>query len=160
VSDLSRSLVISLLVLIWFFVVPVPGLFVFRAEEYRLSISLAGILISLACIIGAILVSAWLGECIQWLDWHRPGRGLKRRFQESWRRFHELTQSGEEFSTAETASVYALFTQAQTYLDQRSYAYVRQTLDLIQEKLAQKNLIQVNFKGAEEDSGNALPKAA
>jgi len=46
-----------------------------------------------------------------------------------------LAGEPDRLTHVQTASLYALFTDAQTYLDQRGYAYARRTLGLIEQTL-------------------------
>ena len=87
--------------------------------------------------VGLVLVSAWLGRLIQWIDQRGVGdSGLKSRIAQSYQQFHSLARSPGRLTAEETARAYALFTDAQTYMDQRSYAYARRLLDLIETTLS------------------------
>jgi hypothetical protein len=77
-----------------------------------------------------------------WGQW-----GLRSRFQGYWRDFQMSQQTPGQLSASEVGNIHALFTQAQTFLDQRSYAYVRRALGEIGRKLWKGSL-------AEENKGN------
>jgi len=136
---LSRSWALSLLVMLWLFVVPVPGLFVFTAGEYRVSLGLANVSSLILFIIGLALVGAWLGDLIQRFD--ANGRGslsLKNRIQRAFEQFQERLRSvasGPALAEHEIASTFALFTDIQTYMDQRSYAFARRLLAIVEGRL-------------------------
>lgn len=126
-SEFSRSLALALLILIWFFVVPVPGVLVFTAGAYRFSMELGSVLQLVAWSVALIIASAWAGRFIQWLDRAGCGRSsLKSRLEKALRQIRESNITG--LSPAQLAHACALLTDAQTYLDQRSLAYARQTL--------------------------------
>lgn len=144
-SELSRSFVLALLVLIWFLIVPVPGLFVFTAGDYRFSVNLSAIAILVGGVIALVVVASWVGRFIQWFD--RCGfigrasvpasralqsRSLASRLEKAWRDFQSLLHAGGRLTPLQVASAYALFTDTQTYLDQRSNAYARRSLSLIE----------------------------
>jgi hypothetical protein len=125
--------VLSLFVLLWFFIVPVPGLIVFTADDYRLSVGLGRILFTLGMVLGIVVLGAWLGRFIQWLDrgaW-REG-GLRSRLRKAFGQLQALTLSPGLLSRADIASAYALLTDAQTFVDQRSYEYARAALGSIE----------------------------
>ena len=50
---------------------------------------------------------------------------MARRIEASYARF----LNSDRLDAEKTSAVYALFTDTQTYFDQRSYAYVRRSLD-------------------------------
>ncbi|MBI2947568.1 MAG: hypothetical protein HYY23_07970 [Verrucomicrobia bacterium] len=128
-SEFKRSFVLALLVLVWFFIVPVPGLFVFTAGDYRISMKMGAILTGMLSAVGVVLVGFWIGRFVQWLD--REGvRGvaLKPRAEKAYRAFESLLASPNRLTPQEVSSLFALFTDLKTYLDQRSYAYARRAL--------------------------------
>jgi hypothetical protein len=133
VSEFNRALALSLFVLIWFFIVPVPGLFVFTAGAYRLTIGFWTIMQIIGWAVALALASAWIGRFVQWLD--RRGTmeiGLSARMEKAFQTFQSILHTPGKLSEQEIASAYALFTDAQTYVDQRSYEYVRRTLGSIE----------------------------
>src|SRR5437764_1992572 len=128
-----------MLVLLWLFVVPVPGLFVFSAGEYRVSLGLSNVAWFIISTIGLAIVAAWAGDLIQRLD--ASGRGklsLNKRIRRAFAQFQERLQSTPGKSGLpqhEIASTFALFTDIQTYIDQRSYAFARRLLAIIEGRL-------------------------
>jgi hypothetical protein len=134
-SAYVRSFALSLFVLLWFFIVPVPGLFVFTARQYRISVELAAIVQVLAWGVGLALVSYWAGLLFEGWERSRPRTGLFARIGETFREFQNAAQAPGRLSAEEISSIYALFTDVQTYLDQRSYHYARQSLEQIRRKL-------------------------
>jgi len=133
VSEFNRAFALSLFVLIWFFIVPVPGLFVFTAGPYRLTIGFWTIMQIVGWTVALALASAWIGRFVQWLD--RRGAleiGLSARMEKAFQSFQSLLHAPGKLTEQEIASAYALFTDAQTYIDQRSYEYVRRTLGSIE----------------------------
>ncbi len=136
VSEFGRSLVLALFVLLWFFIVPVPGLLVFTYGDYRFSLGLSTILLMVIGAIAFVLLASWVGKFIQWMDrrgFH--GGGLASRMEAAYRAFHSTLAVAGERSAAEIASVFALFTDFQTYMDQRSYAHARRSLESIEGNL-------------------------
>jgi hypothetical protein len=138
-SEWGRSFVLATFVFLWFFIVPVPGLLVFSAGAYRLSVELGEILMLIAVGVGIAVAGYW-GACFfQWFErqgWERLGiTGLCHRTRQAYRSFELLQKQPGMLSEVEVAGVYGLFLDATTYLDQRSYAYVRRTLSLIEAKL-------------------------
>ncbi|HXJ56050.1 MAG TPA: hypothetical protein VNU68_05225, partial [Verrucomicrobiae bacterium] len=75
VSEFGRSLTLAGFVLAWFFIVPVPGLFVFTAGQYRFASSLWTILGAVGIAVVLVVAGAWAGVLIQW--WHRRGLGQR-----------------------------------------------------------------------------------
>ena len=83
-----------------------------------------------------VLVGSWIGQFIQWLD--REGlraAGLKQRLQSAYQTFQTAAASPGQLSAQEISSLYALLTDVKIYLDQKSYAYARRCLELIEAKL-------------------------
>jgi hypothetical protein len=139
VSEFSRSFVFSLLLLLWLFVVPVPGLFVFTAGDFRVSIGLWRTVAFVLALIGLGIIGSWLGRFIQWLDANGLGRAsLKARVQRAFAHFQERLRSPETLPAHDASAIFALFTDIQTYLDQRSYAYARKLLCVIEARLTNK----------------------
>jgi len=132
VSEFARSFVLALFTFLWFFIVPIPGLLVFAAPGgYRLSMPLATVIYGLLGAVGIALV--WLGvsQMLEWLGGWRLASRIRRQhlqFQRSLRQPGRLTPT-------EISSLYALFTDVQTYFDQRSYAYASRSLGLIARRL-------------------------
>jgi hypothetical protein len=133
ISELNRSFVLGLFTFLWFFIVPLPGLLVLTAPGgYRLTtvLTFAGILLGLA--VGGYGVSLLLEHLVQF---GIAGNGLERQIDSSYRQFRSLAREPDRLNAAQIASLYALFTDVQTYVDQRGYAYARCTLGLIEQML-------------------------
>jgi hypothetical protein len=116
--------------------VPVPGVLVFTAGSYRFSMNLASVVEIVAWIIALIILAAWGGRVVQWLDRAGPGRNLKTRFTNALRKLRDVSSTPGELPPADVAHACALFTDVQTYLDQRSLAYARQSLTNVESILA------------------------
>jgi len=132
ISELSRSFVQGLFTFIWFFVVPMPGLLVFTAPGgYRISISLAGVLAFAAGTIAAVLAAGSLSLLLErWEKYRLQDKGLVAAIDAQYRAFQSSAAAGS-LSPWQTSLIHALFTDVQTYFDQRSYAYAKRSLDLI-----------------------------
>ncbi|MCI0747799.1 MAG: hypothetical protein L0Y58_20520 [Verrucomicrobia subdivision 3 bacterium] len=136
VSEFGRSLALALFILVWFFVVPVPGVLVFTAGAYRFSLNLGAVLQVLAWVIGLIILAAWIGRFVQWLDREGLGtRSLRARFVSIFDRLVGRDSASAKLTPEQFSQAGALLTDAQTYLDQRSLAYARQTFSRIEEIL-------------------------
>ncbi|MBN9691225.1 MAG: hypothetical protein J0M24_13390 [Verrucomicrobia bacterium] len=133
VIEYQRSVVLALLVFLWFFVVPVPGLFVFTAGAYKTSMSLAAILTGLSMVVIAVLAGHGVGRWVQILE--RSSRGNARLRPRARAVYAELQrrQGDGELSAEEISRALALFTDFKTYLDQRSDAYAERTLKQVEE---------------------------
>ena len=138
VSELNRSFVLGLFSFLWFFIVPIPGLLVLTAPGgYRLMIPLTSVLVFAGGLLGLVMV--WYGVSLlleRLIQFGMAGKGLEGQIESRYRQFQSLAGESDRLTPAQTASLYALFTDAQTYVDQRGYAYARHTLGLIEQKLA------------------------
>jgi hypothetical protein len=137
VCELSRSFVLGLFTFLWFFIVPIPGLLIFTAPGgYRFMIPLASILGFASTALGVVLVAYGVSLLLEWFAQHGlTGKGLVGRIQAQYRRFQSLAREPGKLTSVQTASLYALFTDVQTYFDQRGYAYARRSLGLIEQTL-------------------------
>jgi hypothetical protein len=134
-SEWSRAFVLGLFVFIWFFLVPVPGMLVFTAFGGRISLSFGAVLGATAglglCVLvmgcASLILEAW--EKRPWA----PGN-LATRITRRHQAFLDLERRGC-LTPLQVAHLFALFTDVQTYFDQRSYAYARRTLQLIEAML-------------------------
>jgi hypothetical protein len=137
VSEFSRSFVLGLFTFLWFFIVPIPGLLVLTAPGgYRLMIPLASVLAFASSLLGLVVV----GYCVSLLlerltQFGVAGGGLAGQIESRYRQFRSLAREPDRLTPAQTASLYALFTDVQTYVDQRGYAYAQRTLGLIEQTL-------------------------
>jgi len=155
VAEYNRAFVLGLLVLLWFFLVPVPGLMVFAAgsypESYRFTLPLAKVLATLGLGIAFALITFWAGRVVQWLDLagSRP-RALGLRLQRCSAAILPLPKSSSQttaqdsqsmdsppspLTDVQTSAAFALLTDAQTYIDQRSYAYARRAIEQAERKV-------------------------
>jgi hypothetical protein len=126
-----RSFALAVLVLLWFFLVPVPGLTVFTAgsqpERYRFTLALGNIVATVGWAVVIVLVASWVSAFVQWLDFGiSRRRGLRQRLEAC---FAGLKTLPATLSHAELSGAFALLTDSQTYLDQRSYAFARQSIE-------------------------------
>jgi hypothetical protein len=137
-SEWNRSFVLGLFTFLWFFIVPIPGLLVLTAPGgYRLMIPLTSVL----ALAGGLLALAVVGYCTsllleRWVPFGVAGAGLTGRIESTYGQFQSLAREPDRMTAAQTASLYALFTDLQTYVDQRAYAYAQRTLALIEQTLA------------------------
>lgn len=130
VSEFNRAFVLALFVLIWFLIVPVPGLFIFTAGRYRISVELWAIVTFVAWSVGVVLAGFWLGRLVQWREQRGLGkrRGLETRVRETYQVFQDRLTRGENVAADQCSALYALFTEMKLYIDQRSYAYAWRSL--------------------------------
>jgi len=137
VSELNRSFVQGLFTFLWFFIVPIPGLLVLTAPGgYRLMIPLTSVLAFAGSLLGLVVA----GYCVSLLSerliqFGVAGEGLAGQIESTYRRFQSLVREPDRLTPVQMASLYALFTDLQTYVDQRGYAYARRTLGLIEQTL-------------------------
>lgn len=133
----GRSFVLGLFTLVWFFVVPIPGLLtVTTPGDYRVSLSLSALLWLVGGAVGLALAGLSVSLVLERFTVRGlRGHGLSARGARAYRRFTLLSQPPGRLSAVQTASLHALFTDAQTYFDQRSYAYACSTLRQIEEML-------------------------
>lgn len=126
--DFSRSWALALLVLLWFFLVPVPGLIVMTAGEHRFGVQPGTVAAVAGTLLALVLTAAafgWLGE---WLANRRlRGGGLHAELATALRR--ELSEAPASTESAEAAARRrALLTDALTYHDQRAAAFAARCL--------------------------------
>jgi len=134
ICELGRSFVLSLFVLVWFLIVPLPALFVFTAGAYQGSVELRTIVLAITAGVVLTLIGFWIGQFIEWAAHRSSTRfGLKSEVIQLFEAFQARLRSAHPFSAQEISQVYALFTDLKTYVDQRSYAYARQTFQQLQQ---------------------------
>lgn len=136
--DWTRAFIMGLLVLLWFMMVPVPGLMVFTAgshpESYRFTLALGSLARFCAIGVAVILLSGLAGRLIQWIELHGRGRkSLRARFEHCLSQLKEMTT---RLTGVQTARGFALLTDAQVYIDQRSYAYAKRSIAEVEHILA------------------------
>ena len=79
-AEFGRSFTLAVFILLWIFIVPVPGLLVFTAGAYRFSVGLGTILTGIGGAVAFVLIAYWAGRLIQWFDRHGSGgRGVRHR---------------------------------------------------------------------------------
>ncbi|MGO9203690.1 MAG: hypothetical protein ACLQM8_24485 [Limisphaerales bacterium] len=133
-----RSFVLGLFTFVWFFVVPVPGLLVFTAPGgYRMSTLLSSVFAGTAVVLGGLLAAGLLSLALEWWERHGWfGTGLVASVAAHYRAFQSLARQPGKLAPVDTARFHAMFTDVQTYSDQRSYGYAWSSLRQIQKLLA------------------------
>ncbi|MSU64056.1 MAG: hypothetical protein EXS31_16965 [Pedosphaera sp.] len=129
VSAFARSFLLSYFVLIWFFIVPVPGIFVFTARDYRISLRHEDILTTVFCVVAMACAAFWIGRAVNW--WKRTGMGagsLESSVMQAHEQLRRNLAAGTPLNAASTSAAFALLTDAQTYVDQQSPAHARNAI--------------------------------
>jgi hypothetical protein len=136
--ECRRSFVLGLFTFVWFFVVPMPGLLVFTAPGgYRISTLLSSVLAGAALLLAGVLTAGLLSLALEWWEKHGwLGAGLVAAIANHYRALESLAAQPGKLSPVDTARLYAMFTDVQTYVDQRSYHYAWRSLRQIQQILA------------------------
>lgn len=133
----SRTFTLALLVFLWFFVVPVPGLFVFSAGTYKTSMSLQTIVTTLGATIIMVLLGFATSRLVQWFDRIGRGRtGLLPRAQAAYAELQRRMERPGGLAHEQCSRYLALFTDLKTYVDQRSDAYAWRILRQIEQEFA------------------------
>ncbi|MGA2864839.1 MAG: hypothetical protein ABSF95_10165 [Verrucomicrobiota bacterium] len=137
ICECSRSFVLGLFTFVWFFVVPMPGLLVFTAPGgYRIWTLLSSVLLFAATALGVVFGAGILSLLLEWWEKNRlTGQGLVASIEAQYRSFQSLAAQPGKLAPVDTAHLYAMFTDVQTYFDQRSYAYARRALGRIKQTL-------------------------
>jgi hypothetical protein len=139
-SEFGRSFALAVCTFLWFFIVPIPGLFVLSVFEYRVSLDLSTVLLTVAGAVGVAIAALLLSLGFEWFVRRGlAGRGLLHRVTDHFHRFESLLRGRGQLSPAQSASLHALFTDVQTYFDQRGLAHARRTLVTIERKLAERD---------------------
>jgi hypothetical protein len=127
-SELGRSFVFALMVLVWFVVVPVPGLFVLSVGPYHTSLLLEHIIAATVVLLALAITGYWTAAIIQQLGLNvRWPWALRNRSQRAFRILQHRTASAT-LDAESVARLHAFATDFQTYIDQRSPAYARRVL--------------------------------
>jgi hypothetical protein len=84
--------------------------------------------------VAAVLLSGLASLLLEELE-TRSHRGLSTRIAARYAEFQTTLRGTDRLSPVEISSFYAMFTDIQTYYDQRSYAYVKKTLALVEQAL-------------------------
>ena len=134
-SELGRTFILGLFVFIWFFIVPLPALFVFTAGPYQGSVGLRAIMSAIGLVIAGTLVGFWASQGVDWLLYRSPfSRSLKSQVAALFGRFQALAATRPRPLTPQKVShAYALFTDLATYVDQQSYDRARHTFRQLRE---------------------------
>ncbi|MBL9174736.1 MAG: hypothetical protein JNL10_14455 [Verrucomicrobiales bacterium] len=136
VAVFQRTFALALLVFLWFFVVPVPGLFVFSAGAYKTSMSLQTILTIVGAATALVLAGFAAGRWVQWFDRIGRGRtGLLPRAQAAYAELRRRMDQSGGLADEQSSRYLALFTDLKTYVDQRSDAYAWRILHQLEEEL-------------------------
>jgi hypothetical protein len=137
ISVFSRSFALAWFVLLWFFLVPVPGLFVVSAGAYRIGTPPETLLLLSATLVGSAMVLVGIGGLWdRFLNRSDGRRGLIPAFDSAFQRFTFMSCRPNHFSDGQLAELHGLFVNMLLYLDQRADAYARDTLCKIQDRLA------------------------
>jgi hypothetical protein len=137
ISEWKRSFVLGLFTFMWFLVVPMPGLLVFKAfGGYRIWIS-PGTLFNLAVIVFGVVLASGIASLLleRWELFGFFRGGLVRSFTQQYQSFRSLAAQAGRLSPVQISYFYAMFTDTQTYLDQRSYAFAWRTLRRLEKAL-------------------------
>jgi hypothetical protein len=133
-AEFARSFTLSLFTLIWFLLVPLPGLLVFSGLGYRLSIGLPELLNAVSILLLVAVAGYAPTRIFERLTLRRR---IQPRLQNFKTRLRNLVTRDGALSATEISTLFATFTDAVTYADQRAYAYASRTLDRAEELLAQ-----------------------
>src|SRR5256884_1848274 len=109
----------------------------FTAGEYRVSLGLWRVASFITLAIALAVVGAWLGDLIQRFDADGSRKlALQKRIRRAFAEFQQqLQSSGSPLAQDEISSTFALFTDIQTYMDQRSYAFAHRLLAIVEARL-------------------------
>jgi hypothetical protein len=137
ICEWRRSFVQGLFTFVWFFVVPMPGLLILTFPGgYRTWNLLSSVLLSAATALGVVFAAGILSLLLECWEKHRLiGLGLVASTEAEYRSFRSLAGQPGKLTPVDTAHLYAMFTEVQTYFDQRSYAYARGALGRIKQIL-------------------------
>jgi hypothetical protein len=137
VSEWKRSFVLGLFTFMWFFIVPMPGLLVFKAlGGYRIWMS-PGSLRNLALIACGVVFGSGVASLLleRWENLGLTGSGLLASAKRLYESFQSLANQAGRLSPVQISYFYAMFTDIQTFLDQRSYAFAWRTLRRLEQAL-------------------------
>jgi hypothetical protein len=136
ISVFSRSFVLAWFVLLWFFLVPVPGLFVVSAGAYRIPNWPGSMLMLLGIVVGGAMALAGIGELWRrWVHRRHARRGLTLTLERTFAHFEEIARHPSRLTREQLAELHGLFIDTLLYLDQRADAYARRCLGQIQNRL-------------------------
>ncbi|MFM1944295.1 MAG: hypothetical protein RI897_3277 [Verrucomicrobiota bacterium] len=131
-SEFRRTFSIALLICLWFVVVPVPGLFVFSAGSYALSMTLESIVYLVLALTALAIVGYWTSEILRRLRRRHTHTGLEQRAIHAFQDIQRNWNNHPDQPCADTARRAALLTDLLTYLDQKAEAYAQDCLNQIQ----------------------------
>ena len=128
-AEFRRTFCVALLTLLWFFVVPVPGLFVFTAEAYRVSMTLGGIMTFGGTVCGLAIAGYWAAEGLRYLRWRSANpAALRARARRAFDRLREHWGMGAGWGAAESSHLAAGLIDFAVFVDQKSDARAQETL--------------------------------
>lgn len=133
-SEWQRSFLLGIFTLLWFFIVPIPGLLVFTAFDYRFSLDLYLVCQIVAATIGLAIFGLVASQTLGYIarSGLRGRSGLRHRLTTAYNSFRRRY---DQIDPSRAASIYALLTDAQTYVDQHSQAYAAKTASQIEHYL-------------------------
>jgi hypothetical protein len=136
ISVFSRGYVLAWFVLLWFFLVPVPGLIVVSAGPYRISTGPGSMLTVLGLVVGGAMALSGIGELWRRFVRRRHARdGLTLAFERAFAEFEKVNRHPNRLTHEQLSDLYALFIDALLYLDQHADAYAQRCFGQIQARL-------------------------
>jgi hypothetical protein len=137
ISVFSRGFVLGWFVLLWFFLVPVPGLFVVSAGDYRVSTLPGSMMTFLGVVVGGAAALAGVGELWRcWIQRRQARHALTTGFERAFVDFREMARRPNRLTHEQCADLHGLFIDALLYLDQRADVQARRCLEQIRLRLA------------------------
>jgi hypothetical protein len=86
---------------------------------------------------------------LEWWEKYRlAGRGLMGSIEAQSKMFQSMACQPGKLTPVQTSHLHAMFTDVQTYFDQRSYAYAWRTLGLIEQRLKAASVQEVAARKA------------
>jgi hypothetical protein len=132
-AEFRRTFCVALLTLLWFFVVPVPGLFVFTAEAYRVSMTLGGIMTFGLTMCGLVIAGYWAAEVLRFFRWRSENpAAMRARARRAFHGLQDRWRGGRGLGETESSRVAAGFIDFAVFVDQKSDAYAREALARIE----------------------------
>jgi hypothetical protein len=131
----NRSFALSVFVLLWLFLAPVPGVFVLNAGNYQLFVGLRELMTVTSILLTLVLVMATVGWLTRTLEWHSASRhSLNRRiYQVSLALGHPWMDQVP--SAQQAARLCADLTELEICLDQLAHVPARECLARVETEL-------------------------